>query len=117
MRRCKLEQMIAAGESPTLIEIQRQKVIKKEEALIERQQSAQAEVEAYSRELNGPIVYMIETAVKTVSERHGYDYVFDKTMLMRANGPDITKEVIEEVRKLENTPIPPPQEDIRVTNN
>jgi outer membrane protein len=98
----KLQEMIANGDSPTLIEIQRQKVIKKEEALIQREQSAQAEIEAYSRELNGPIVYMIETAVKTVSEHHGYDYVFDRTMLMRANGPDITKEVIEEVYKLEN---------------
>jgi len=111
----KLQKMMQEGTSPTLIEIQRQKVAKKEQELIEREQSVQTEVEAYSRELNAPIVNRINNAIKTVSDQNGYLYVFDVSTVMYANGKDITKEVIAEVAKLENTPTP--QEEIPVTNN
>jgi outer membrane protein len=112
----KLQKMIADGESPTLIQIQRDKVVKKENALLERQQTAQPELTAYSRELNAPILYFVEMATNRVAKRYNYDYVLDKSVLLVSNGPDITKEVIEEVLKLEQNPPPPPQEDIIVTD-
>ncbi len=87
--------------SPVLDQIEQEKLAKKEQDLMARQQSLQNEMQTYSQELNKPILEKVEKAVKTVSDRKGYDYVFDVTTLMIANGPDITKEVIEEITKLE----------------
>lgn len=91
------QEMVANGTSQTLIQIQEQKLAKKETAIREREQSIQGEIEAYSRELNNPIVEKVNSAVNTVSDRYRYDYVFDISTLMIHNGPDITKEVIEEI--------------------
>ncbi|MDG1333904.1 MAG: OmpH family outer membrane protein [Crocinitomicaceae bacterium] len=107
----KLEEMIANGESPTLIQIQEQKLTKKDAAIQQRQQEIQGEIDAYSRELNYPIITKVEKAVNIVADRHNYLYVFDVSSLMIHRGPDITKEVITEVNLLENAP--PPQEEIR----
>lgn len=87
--------------SPVLDQIEQEKLAKKEQDLMARQQSLQNEMQTYSQELNKPILEKVEKAVKTVSERKGYDYVFDVSMVMIANGPDITKEVIAEITKLE----------------
>ncbi len=103
--------MMAKGGSQTLIQIQEQKLMKKESAIQERQQAMQGEIEAYSRELNYPILTKVDKAVNIVADRHNYLYVFDVSTLMIHNGPDITKEVITEILILENAP--PPQEDIK----
>ena len=95
---------------PIRIQFEEEKIAKKEQDINQRQQAIQGEIEAYSRELNGPIIYIVEAAVKNVADKNGYDYVFDVTTLMISNGPDITKEVITEVIRLENEP--PPQEVI-----
>lgn len=87
--------------SPVLQQTNEQKLAKKEKDLMDRQQSLQTEMQAYSQELNQPILETVEKAVKTVSDRNKYDYVFDVSTLMIHNGPDITKEVIEEIVKLE----------------
>jgi outer membrane protein len=87
--------------TPVLQQSKEQRLAKKEQGLLERQQSLQSEMQAYSQELNKPILETIEKAVKTVSDRKGYEYVFDRTTLMIANGPDITKEVIAEIVKIE----------------
>ena len=97
-------QKVQAGTlSPTLQQIEEGKLGKKEQALVERQQSLQQELQVYSQELNQPILDRVETAVKMVSDRNKYDYVFDVSTLMIHNGPDITAEVITEILKLENT--------------
>lgn len=88
--------------SPVLQQIEEEKLGKKEQALMERQQSLQQEMQTYSNELNAPILDKVEKAVKIVSERNKYDYVFDVSTLMIHNGPDITKEVIAEIAKLES---------------
>ncbi len=88
--------------SPTLQQIEEGKLGKKEQALMERQQSLQQELQVYSQELNSPILNKVETAVKTVSDRNKYDYVFDVSTLMIHNGPDITADVITEIMKLES---------------
>lgn len=87
--------------SPVLQQIEEEKLGKKEKDLMDRQQSLQTEMQTYSQELNQPILEKVEKAVKTVSDRGGYDYVFDVSTLMIHNGPDITKEVIAEIAKLE----------------
>lgn len=97
---------------PIRIQFEQEKIAKKEQAIQERQQTMQTEIQAYSRELNTPILYAVESAVKTISEQNSYDYVFDETMLIISNGTDITKEVIEEALKLDGKPIPVPQEEI-----
>lgn len=88
--------------SPVIQQSNEQKLAKKEQDLMERQQSLQAEMQAYSQELNAPILDKVEKAVKIVSDRNKYDYVFDVSTLMVHNGPDITKEVIAEITKLES---------------
>lgn len=88
--------------SPVLQQIEEEKLGKKEQALMDRQQSLQSEMQTYSQELNAPILDKVEKAVKLVSDRNKYDYVFDVSTLMVHNGPDITKEVIAEIAKLES---------------
>lgn len=88
--------------SPVLQQIEEEKLGKKEQALMDRQQSLQSEMQTYSQELNAPILDKVEKAVKLVSDRNKYDYVFDVSTLMVHNGPDITKEVIAEITKLES---------------
>lgn len=93
--------MQAGTMSPVIQQSNEQKLAKKEQDLMERQQSLQAEMQAYSQELNQPILDKVEKAVKIVSDRNKYDYVFDVSTLMIHNGPDITKDVIAEIVKLE----------------
>ncbi len=90
--------------SPVRQQMEEEKLGKKEQAINEREESLQREVEAYSRELNQPIITKFNEAVKIVSDRSKYEYVFDISMLMVHTGPDLTKEVITEVVKLENAP-------------
>jgi outer membrane protein len=87
--------------SPVLQQIEEEKLGKKEQDLMARQQSLQTEMQTYSQELNQPILEKVEKAVKIVSDRDKYDYVFDVSTLMIHNGPDITKDVIAEIAKLE----------------
>lgn len=87
--------------TPQLQQFEEQKLAKKEEDLLARQQSLQVELQAYSHELNQPILDRLELAVKLVSDRHKYDYVFEESTLIVHNGHDITAEVIKEILKLE----------------
>ncbi|MFK7785758.1 MAG: OmpH family outer membrane protein [Crocinitomicaceae bacterium] len=102
------------GLPPIRIQFEQEKIAKKEQAIQERQQTMQTEIQAYSRELNAPILYAVETAVSTISEENGYEYVFDETMLLISNGTDITKEVIEEALKLDGKPTPPPLPQVEI---
>lgn len=104
----------AEGMSPVRRQLEEEKLAKKEQAINERQQTIQRDIEAYSRELNAPIVEKLQKAIKNVADRGGYNYVVDITMVMIHNGPDLTKDVITEVLKLESTaPTPPPAENIK----
>lgn len=99
--------------SPVLRKIEEEKLAKKEQAYTQRQQAIQQEIDAYSRELNLPIIELVEKAVKIVSDRNKYDYVFDVSVLMIHNGTDITQDVIKEIRILDTQESAPPQEDVR----
>ena len=98
------------GLTPVMIQIEEEKLTKKQQAVQEREETLKLEVEAYSRELNTPIMAKFNNAVKAVSDREKFDYVFDVSMSLVHNGTDITKLVIAEVLK-GTTVTPPPQED------
>lgn len=106
----KIFQELAPTRTPVIIQIEEEKLVKKQQALQEREETLKLEVDAYSRELNAPIMEKFKNAVKTVSDREKIDYVFDVSITMIHNGTDITKLVIAEVLK-GTTVAPPPQED------
>jgi outer membrane protein len=88
--------------SPVIIKIEEEKLMKKQQALQEREQSLNAEMQAYSNELNQPILEMVQKAVSVVSERRKLNYVIDESVtLYFAGGTDITNEVIVELQKME----------------
>ncbi|MGB0914861.1 MAG: OmpH family outer membrane protein [Crocinitomicaceae bacterium] len=95
-------QASAADMSPVIIKIEEEKLMKKQQALQEREQSLNTEMQAYSQELNTPILGMVQKAVKIVSERLKINYVIDESVtLYFAGGLDITDEVIVELLKMD----------------
>jgi len=88
--------------SPVIIKIEEEKLMKKQQALQEREQSLNSEMQAYSQELNTPILGMVQKAVKIVSERLKINYVIDESVtLYFAGGTDITNQVIAELLKMD----------------
>ena len=68
----------------------------------DRQQSLSQEMQAYSEELNGPILKRVQKAVEIVADRRKLEYVIDETnTLYFKGGVDLTKEVVIELLKLE----------------
>lgn len=88
--------------SPMMIKIEEDKLMKKQQILQDREQSLSAEMQAYSQELNAPILKMVQDAVKLVSERRKLNYVIDESItLYFAGGTDITDEVVTELLKMD----------------
>lgn len=88
--------------SPVIIKIEEEKIMKKQQDLQMREQSLNQEMQAYSAELNGPILQLVQDAVSKVAEMNKLNYVIDETVtLYFANGIDITDQVITEVLKMD----------------
>ncbi len=88
--------------TPILIKIEEEKLMKKQQALQERENSLNAEMQAYSQELNAPILAKVQKAVEIVSERKKLNYVIDESVtLYFKGGMDITDEVIVELLNLD----------------
>lgn len=87
--------------SPVMKSIEEEKLQKKQAALVQRDESFQQELQAYSQELNIPILKMVQEAVETVAAKNKLDYVLDATTILVANGKDITDEVITELLRLD----------------
>ncbi|TNE71588.1 MAG: OmpH family outer membrane protein [Bacteroidetes bacterium] len=88
--------------SPVMQQIEEEKLMKKQQALEDRQQSLQYEMQAYSNELNQPILSRVQEAVKRVAELKKLNYVIDESVtLYFAGGIDITADVAAELVKLE----------------
>ena len=73
---------------------------RKETDLMERQQNyekkayeAQTRVQQKEQELLQQIMIKVNTAVKEVAEKEGYDYVYEVTTLLYAGGEDISDKV------------------------
>lgn len=88
--------------TPILIKIEEEKLMKKQQALQDRENSLNAEMQAYSQELNGPILAKVQKAVEIVSERLKLNYVIDESVtLYFKGGMDITDQVIKELMILD----------------
>lgn len=87
--------------SPVMKSIEEEKLQKKQAALVARDESFQKELQAYSQELNIPILKMVQEAVETVAAKNKLAYVLDATTVLVANGMDITDEVITELLRLD----------------
>ena len=73
---------------------------RKETDLMERQQNyekkayeAQTSLQQKEQELLQQIMIKVNTAVKEVAEKEGYDYVYEVTTLLYAGGEDISDKV------------------------
>ena len=73
---------------------------RKETDLMERQQNyekkayeAQTSLQQKEQELLQQIMLKVNTAVKEVAEKEGYDYVYEVTTLLYAGGEDISNKV------------------------
>ena len=87
--------------SPVMKSIEEEKLQKKQAALVARDESFQKEIQAYSQELNIPILKMVQESVEIVAATNKLDYVLDATNVLVANGKDITNEVITELLRLD----------------
>ena len=92
----------AAGMSPVIQKIEQEKIMKKEQALQDRQGSLQQEMQIYSQELNKPILERVQKAVDIVAERKKLNYVIDESVtLYFKGGVDLTPEVLVELLRLD----------------
>lgn len=88
--------------SPVIIQIEEEKLMKKQQALQDREQALNYEMQAYSQELNNPILKLVQGAVQTVAERKKLNYVIDETITLYFDKTlDITAEVAAELKKLD----------------
>ncbi len=87
--------------SPVIIKIEEEKLMKKQQALQEREQSLGAEMQAYSQELNAPILAKVQDAIKKIAAAKKITYVIDESITLYANGEDITDEVAAELIKMD----------------
>lgn len=88
--------------SPVIIQIEEEKLMKKQQALQDREQALNYEMQAYSQELNNPILKLVQSAVQTVAERKKLNYVIDETITLYFDKAlDITAEVAAELKKLD----------------
>lgn len=88
--------------SPVLKESAQRKLMEKERLFNERQQGVSQELQAYSNELNAPILQKVQDAVKIVSERKKVSYVMDQSSTLYFSPDlDMTAEVAVELLKLD----------------
>ena len=88
--------------SPVIIKIEEEKLMKKEQAYQERQQSLSAELQEVSQEINKPILERVQKAVEIVSDRKKLSYVIDESVtLYFKGGIDITAEVLVELLRID----------------
>lgn len=88
--------------SPVIQKIEEEKLVRKQQALQERDQSLNRELQVVSQELNQPILDRLQRAVKIVAERKKLSYVIDESVtLYYGGGTDITEEVLTELLKLD----------------
>lgn len=88
--------------SPVIIQIEEEKLMRKQQALQEREQSLNREMQVVGQELNQPILDRVQRAVKLVAERKKLSYVIDETVTLYFDGGiDITAEVMTELLRMD----------------
>ncbi|MBU2019647.1 MAG: OmpH family outer membrane protein [Bacteroidetes bacterium] len=88
--------------SPVIQQIEEEKLVRKQNALQEREQTLTRELQAVSQDLNTPILDRVQRSVKIVADRKKLSYVIDETVtLYFAGGIDLTAEVLIELLRLD----------------
>ena len=88
--------------TPVMLQLEEEKLQKKQVAFQTRQQELQQEIQIYGQELNKPVLELIETAINNVAETKKLSYVLDETVIAYFKGGiDITSDVMSELLKLE----------------
>ncbi|TNF47119.1 MAG: OmpH family outer membrane protein [Bacteroidetes bacterium] len=91
-----------ANMSPVIQKIEEEKLMKKNQAIQEREQSLTQEMQIYSQELNKPILDRVQKSVELVAERKKLNYVIDESVtLYFKGGTDITQEVLVELLRMD----------------
>lgn len=91
-----------ANMSPVIQKIEEEKLMKKNQAIQEREQSLNQEMQIYSQELNKPILDRVQKSVELVAERKKLNYVIDESVtLYFKGGTDITQEVLVELLRMD----------------
>jgi outer membrane protein len=84
-----------------MIKIEEEKLMKKQQAVQDREQALQQEMQIFGQDLNQPILERVQKAVKIVAERKKLNYVLSiddfSVILYSEGGTDITNEVITEL--------------------
>ncbi len=90
--------------SPVIQKMEQEKLMKKQQALEQRQAELEQQMQIYGQELNKPILALVQTAVSNVAEKEKISYVLDETVTLYFNGNgsvDLTSKVMTELLKLE----------------
>jgi outer membrane protein len=91
-----------ANMSPVIQKIEEEKLMKKNQAIQEREQSLTQEMQIYSQELNKPILDRVQKSVELVADRKKLNYVIDESVtLYFKGGTDITQEVLVELLRMD----------------
>jgi len=88
--------------SPVMLQMEQEKLMKKQQAIEDRQEELEQQLQVYSEELNKPILERVQKAVEIVSDRKKLNYVIDESVtLYFKGGIDCTSEVMTELLKLD----------------
>jgi outer membrane protein len=88
--------------SPVIQKIEEEKLMRKQQAMQDRDQSLTRELQAVSQDMNNPILDRLQRAVQKVADSKKLAYVIDESVtLYYAGGTDITKEVLAELLKMD----------------
>lgn len=92
---------------PAMQKLEEERLMKKEQALYDFEQSISQELQILQKEYNEPILKLIQEAIKIVAKRHKLSYVIDQNVTLYFDPAlDITDEVIVELLKLDKAANP-----------
>uniref|UniRef100_UPI00260C40B2 OmpH family outer membrane protein n=1 Tax=Fluviicola sp. TaxID=1917219 RepID=UPI00260C40B2 len=81
---------------------EQQRIQRMQQALEDRQQQIDQQLQVMTQEMNGVILDRVKKAVNIVATAKKFNYIIDEsTTLYSAGGIDVTNEVIVELLKLE----------------
>lgn len=93
--------------TPVYMKIAEGKIMKSQQDLQDREQALNGEMQAYSQELNKPILDRVQKAVEIVSDRKKISYVIDESVtLYFKGGISIQNEVVVELLRLDAEAMP-----------
>lgn len=90
--------------APVVRDLEEKKLMQKDQAIQEKQQSLQYDLQRIAQELQAPILNKVQAAVNNVAKANKYDYVIDQSMMLYFNEVhDLTDKVRTELMKTETS--------------